>query len=76
MGLVKAHTQIWLIGDAPQDVQAAKNNGIGSIAVHTGVSDGRTLGRLKPHKLLKDLTRVKVCRTITGVLDLAASDCR
>jgi phosphoglycolate phosphatase-like HAD superfamily hydrolase len=73
LGLVKAGTEIWLIGDAPQDVLAARANQIGAIAVHTGVSDSRTLGRLRPEKLLKDLTGLKVFRVGTGVLRLAAS---
>ena len=57
-GLVKGGTQVWLIGDAPQDVLAARANGIRCVAVHTGVSGARELGRLKPGVLVKDLTQV------------------
>ncbi len=57
-GLIKRDTEIWLIGDAPQDVLAARANQIGCVAVHTGVSGPRDLGRLKPAVLVKDLSRV------------------
>jgi phosphoglycolate phosphatase len=74
LGLVKKETEIWLIGDAPQDVKAARGNQIRSIAVHTGVSNGRDLGKLKPDRLLKDLTRLRVVRRGTGVLFLATNE--
>jgi phosphoglycolate phosphatase len=57
-GLVKSGTAVWLIGDAPQDVLAARANGIGCVAVHTGVSGARELGKLRPRVLVKDLTQV------------------
>ena len=57
-GLLKSDTDVWLIGDAPQDVLAARANGIGCVAVHTGVSGARELGRLRPRLLVKDLTQV------------------
>ncbi len=57
-GLVKSETKIWLIGDAPQDVLAARANRIGCIAVHTGISSARELGKLRPDLLVKDLTQV------------------
>lgn len=56
--LVKTGTEVWLIGDAPQDVLAARANRIGCVAVHTGVSGARELGRLRPGVLVKDLTQV------------------
>jgi phosphoglycolate phosphatase len=58
-GLVDARTRVWLVGDAPQDVLAARANGIGCVAVHTGISDGRDLGKLRPDLLVRDLTRLK-----------------
>jgi len=73
-GWLKNNTEVWLIGDAPQDVRAARGSGVRCIAVHTGVSDGRDLGRLRPDRLLKDLCRVRVVRTGTGVLQLAANE--
>jgi len=57
-GLLKSGTKVWLIGDAPQDILAARANGIGCMAVHTGVSEGPDLGRLRPDILVKDLTQV------------------
>jgi phosphoglycolate phosphatase len=57
-GLLKDGTDVWLIGDAPQDVLAARANGIGCVAVHTGVSGPRELGRLRPGVLVKDLIQV------------------
>jgi phosphoglycolate phosphatase-like HAD superfamily hydrolase len=47
---------ISLIGDAPQDVIAALDNGILSIAVRTGVTPAGELEALGPHCVLDDLT--------------------
>jgi phosphoglycolate phosphatase len=57
-GLLHSQTKVWLLGDAPQDVLAARANKIGCVAVHTGVSNGRDLGRLRPNLLLRDLARL------------------
>jgi len=57
-GLVRSHTKVWLIGDAPQDVLAARANGIGCVAVHTGVSGPLDLGKLRPTLLLRNLSRL------------------
>jgi phosphoglycolate phosphatase-like HAD superfamily hydrolase len=73
-GLLNARTQVWLIGDAPQDVLAARANRIGCVAVHTGVSDGRDLGKLRPDLLVRDLTKLRVYRASTGVLKLAVNE--
>ena len=73
-GLVREGTKIWLVGDAPQDVLAARGNGIGSVAVYTGVSSGRDLGKLRPDMLLKDLTTLRVCQCRTGVMNLATNE--
>jgi phosphoglycolate phosphatase-like HAD superfamily hydrolase len=72
-GLIHEGTKVWLIGDAPQDVLAARGNGISCVAVHTGVSNGRDLGRLRPSRLVKDLGRLRVYREGTGVLKLATN---
>jgi phosphoglycolate phosphatase-like HAD superfamily hydrolase len=66
-GLVRRVTRVWLIGDAPQDVLAARANGIGCVAVHTGISTARELGRLRPDRLVKDLSRIQVVLDGTGV---------
>jgi phosphoglycolate phosphatase-like HAD superfamily hydrolase len=63
-GLVRKGTQIWLIGDAPQDVLAARANRIRCVAVHTGVSEVRELGRLRPSLMLKDLGRLRIARLL------------
>ena len=55
-GLVGAVDSISLIGDAPQDVIAAKENGIRSIAVKTGVTSADELHLLEPDMLIDDLT--------------------
>lgn len=72
-GLLKKGTKVWLIGDAPQDVLAARANGIGCVAVHTGISSAGELGRLRPDVLVRDLTGVKVYLDGTGVMNLAAN---
>jgi phosphoglycolate phosphatase-like HAD superfamily hydrolase len=57
--LVGARTSIWLIGDAPQDILAARANRIQCVAVHTGISTARDLGRLRPDLLLRSLNALK-----------------
>lgn len=47
-----------LIGDAPQDVQAARENGIRSIAVRTGITPPEDLIEAAPDLLLDDLTQL------------------
>jgi len=47
---------ISLVGDAPQDVIAAKENGIRSIAVRTGITPAGDLEACFPDLLLDDLT--------------------
>ncbi len=59
-GLLRKGTRVWLVGDAPQDVVAARANGIGCVAVHTGVSGPLDLGKLHPAMLLRDLARLTV----------------
>jgi phosphoglycolate phosphatase-like HAD superfamily hydrolase len=45
-----------LIGDAPQDICAAQENGIRSIAVRTGITPPGDLEACSPDLLLDDLT--------------------
>lgn len=49
---------IALIGDAPQDVQAARENGIRAIAVRTGITPPEDLIAAAPDLLLDDLTQL------------------
>jgi len=48
---------ISLIGDAVQDVEAARENGIRAIAVRTGITPPEELERSAPDLLLDDLTQ-------------------
>jgi phosphoglycolate phosphatase-like HAD superfamily hydrolase len=57
-GLVAPDSPISLIGDAPQDVRAAQENGIRSIAVRTGITPPGDLEACLPDLLLDDLTRL------------------
>ncbi len=55
-GLIADGDSISLVGDAPQDVIAARENGIRSITVRTGVSSAHELEELYPDVLIDDLT--------------------
>jgi phosphoglycolate phosphatase-like HAD superfamily hydrolase len=48
--------RISLVGDATQDVMAARENGIRSIAVRTGITPAKELEASSPDLLLDDLT--------------------
>jgi len=50
--------RVSLIGDATQDVQAARENGIRAIAVRTGITPPEELERAAPDLLLDDLTQL------------------
>lgn len=50
---------ISLIGDAPPDVDAARSNGIRSIAVQTGITPPGELESLRPDFLLRDLRQLR-----------------
>jgi phosphoglycolate phosphatase len=52
--------KISLIGDATQDVQAARENGIRSIAVRTGITPAEDLEASAPDLLLDDLTQLDI----------------
>ncbi len=55
-GLINGESLISLVGDAVQDVQAARANGIRSIAVLTGVTPAEELLAAGPDRVLQDLT--------------------
>jgi phosphoglycolate phosphatase-like HAD superfamily hydrolase len=55
-GLIDSHSKITLIGDATTDVQAARDAGIQSIAVRTGITPCEDLIAAAPDVLLDDLT--------------------
>ena len=54
-GVLDARTRVWLVGDHPNDVNAAKANSIGSIAVKTGMSSHEELAGHTPDLLIDDL---------------------
>lgn len=68
MAIERARRRAWiqdgarvsLIGDAPSDIIAARENGVRSIAVHTGISTREELAALSPDLLLEDLRALKV----------------
>jgi phosphoglycolate phosphatase len=55
-GAINKDAVIALIGDAPSDIAAARENGIRSIAVSTGISTADDLREHSPDVLLPDLT--------------------
>ena len=56
-GLIGPASRIALVGDAPQDILAARENGIQSIAVRTGVTPAGELEACRPDYLYDDLTQ-------------------
>lgn len=59
-GWLNSSTRVWLIGDHPNDVNAAKSNGIGSIGVATGLATEEELRAAGPDMLLPDLRHLTV----------------
>src|SRR3954447_13436864 len=59
-GWVRKDTRVSLIGDHPNDIDAAKLNGVRSIAVATGVVPRTELALHRPDVLLPDLRCLKV----------------
>lgn len=57
-GWIGKRTPIWLVGDHPNDILAARANRISSLAVGTGVVSMDDLARHRPSILVEDLTRV------------------
>jgi phosphoglycolate phosphatase-like HAD superfamily hydrolase len=58
--LIGEGARITLIGDAPQDVRAAQENGIQSVAVRTGITPPGDLEACLPDHLLDDLTQFRI----------------
>ena len=59
-GWVRKHTRISLIGDHPNDVEAAKLNGIQAVAVCTGICPRTALTASRPDVLLPDLRSLRL----------------
>jgi len=52
---LRARGRVYLVGDAPSDIAAARANGFTAISVYTGVSSREDLAALAPDYLLKSL---------------------
>lgn len=59
-GWVGRHTVVSLIGDHPNDILAARNNGLRAIAVATGLSSRQELAACAPDLLLEDLRQLRL----------------
>jgi phosphoglycolate phosphatase len=59
-GVAGPRTAVSLVGDHPDDVEAAKLNGIRSIAVATGMSTREELAACSPDFLVEDLRSVEL----------------
>ena len=57
---VGRQTSIALIGDAPQDIQAARENRIRAVSVKTGITPPADLEALHPDYLLRDLRDLRL----------------
>jgi len=59
-GWIGRGAAISLIGDAPQDIQAARANRIRAISVKTGITPVEELETLRPDLLLRDLRELRL----------------
>lgn len=60
MGLIRNGARVSLIGDTPADVEAARANGLQSVAVATGLSSLEELAGATPDVLLPDLRSLRL----------------
>ena len=59
-GWIAPNAPVTLIGDAPQDIIAARENGIRSISVQTGITPVEDLVAERPDVLLRDLRGLRL----------------
>ncbi|HXB66761.1 MAG TPA: HAD family hydrolase [Candidatus Acidoferrales bacterium] len=59
-GWIARETPVSLIGDAPADILAARQNGIRAISVQTGITPPAELEALGPDVFLKDLRELRL----------------
>ena len=59
-GWIARGAAVSLIGDAPQDIQAARANRIRAISVKTGITPAGELEVLQPDLLLRDLRELRL----------------
>ena len=64
-GWIERQTPVSLIGDAPSDIRAARENGIRAISVQTGITPVEELAALRPDVLLRDLRWLRL-RMVEG----------
>src|SRR5690242_13255757 len=57
---IERSAPVSLIGDAPQDIVAARENGIRAISVKTGITPVAELEQEKPDLLLRDLRELRL----------------
>jgi phosphoglycolate phosphatase len=62
LALADQHTRITLIGDHPNDIEAAHNNGIPCVAVSTGLVTYQELSQYNPDYLVEDLRSFDLLR--------------
>jgi len=55
----KFDNNVFLFGDAPQDIKAAKDAGVQAIGVTTGIYSKEDLSKQNPDYILEDLTDIK-----------------
>jgi phosphoglycolate phosphatase-like HAD superfamily hydrolase len=59
-GWIEKSTPVSLIGDAPQDIEAAKANRLRAISVKTGITPPEELEQLRPDLMLRDLRDLRL----------------
>jgi phosphoglycolate phosphatase-like HAD superfamily hydrolase len=59
-GWIERDAPVSLIGDAPQDIEAAKANRLRAISVKTGITPPEELEQLRPDVLLRDLRELRL----------------
>jgi phosphoglycolate phosphatase len=59
-GWINGKTQVSLIGDHPNDINAAKANGVQSVSVATGLSPVEELLAHSPDVMVEDLRRLRL----------------
>jgi phosphoglycolate phosphatase-like HAD superfamily hydrolase len=59
-GWIARDVPMSLIGDAPQDIEAARANGLRAISVKTGISPVQDLEKLRPDLLLRNLLDLRL----------------
>lgn len=57
---IERNAPVSLIGDAPQDIQAARANRLRAISVKTGITPPQELEQLQPDLLLRDLRELRL----------------